>query len=91
MTTGRNIADDQARTAALLDSVPYDLTQPNWLGHKGGAALIDAMLLLGATKAELVAGERGAVDEHIRHLRIEHGLELVEVDGKKRFRDPRQQ
>ncbi len=91
MSTGRSIPEDQARTMqiqvqlhqfnALLQA------QPNWLGHRGGAAAIDTLLLNGAT-LEALEFHRGAVQEHLRHLRVEHGLTIFEDNGIFRFTQP---
>lgn len=39
------------------------------------------MLLQGATREQLDAGSRGAIDEHIRHLEVEHGLAVSKTGG----------
>ena len=73
-----------------MTAVPYDRRRSrNWLGHTRGAALIDAMLLVGATMEQLKAGERAAVDEHLHHLKVEHGLKILCVNGKYRFGNPK--
>jgi len=61
-------------------------TKKNWLGHTtgSGAANIDALLLVGATMDELNRC-RGAVGEHLMHLRDEHGLAVSNRDGIYRF------
>jgi 5-methylcytosine-specific restriction protein A len=61
----------------------------NWLGHSlaSGAARIDEMLLTGAPQEELERA-RGAVDEHLNHLRTEHGLCVAEENGKLVFDIP---
>jgi len=77
MSSQRDKGSDRQRTAALLLEVmngaepPAEL--PNWLGHTEGAACIDAELLWGSTMPRLELC-RGAVQEHFRHLRVEHGL-----------------
>ena len=85
MTTGRNIEEDRQNTAALIltssAGVEYRGDTPNWLGHKGGGnSQVDAELLWGTTRARMEASRSG-VDEHIRHLRVEHGLSVVERNG----------
>jgi hypothetical protein len=45
---------------------------------------MDALLLSGATRQQLDAC-RGAVDQHLYHLRTEHGLSIVEQGGKLMF------
>lgn len=66
----------------------------NWLGHGvgNGTYNIDEMLLKGATMAELVEkAERGAVEEHLGHLKRDHGLTiLTEEDGTLRFASKQQ-
>ena len=81
MTRKRNIDSDRRATSRILELVRHgqkgelDVT-PNWLGHTRGSNRLDKALLLGATMAELKA-IRGAIQNHIEHLRIEHGLEVV--------------
>jgi transposase len=63
-----------------------DITR-NWLGHEigSGAAMIDALLLTGATM-EALKFTRGGVYQHFRHLKSKFGLEWekrrVLVKGK---------
>src|ERR1041384_2929042 len=92
MSFNRNPAQDRAATLAVLlgQRLPCDGTvergrEVNWLGHgvETGAAQIDQMLLEGATQEELA--EARDVDTHLYHLRTEHGLPVVEVDGEFRF------
>jgi len=81
MSLNRNVDEDRAATRAVLAGQRPTAEGPtNWLGHQiaSGAAKIDEMLLNGATKAEMGAA-RGAVDEHIRHLREAHGLPIIEA------------
>jgi hypothetical protein len=58
----------------------------NWLGHRLDAptARLDELLLTGATRAQMETVRR-AIDEHLYHLRIEHGLPLVEANGSWSF------
>lgn len=60
----------------------------NWLGHRTscGNAKIDTLLLNrdGITKKEMLKHRR-AVNEHLRHLRVEHGLTLELIGNKYRF------
>lgn len=87
MSFKRNLSIDRTVTASLLEKVPHDrLNNKNWLGHKGGAAYVDAMLLIGATMEQLEEGPRGAIEQHLRHLRVEHGLEVVCEGGVYRLR-----
>jgi hypothetical protein len=83
MTFNRNIANDQQSTATMIagaaaGAVPQ-ATLPNWLSHRGGNGSIDFALLHGATM-EHMQTYRGAVKQHRDHLRIEHGLTVVEVN-----------
>ena len=66
----------------LSERVGGSISGKNWLGHKvgSGAAKIDALLLVGATRVQLDTC-RGAVDNHINHLKDKHGLEVyIESD-----------
>ena len=84
MTKKRDKNIDRRRTAALLLDVANGEMKgsiaKNWLGHTGGAEEIDFLLLCGATM-ERMRLCREAVDEHLRHLHIEHGLTVEEVIG----------
>jgi hypothetical protein len=63
-----------------------DNPKKNWLGHRhgSGAARIDDLLLSGTTRPQMERC-RGAVDQHLRHLREEHGLNVDGVAGIYRF------
>ncbi len=80
MTKKRHIDSDKLATARILQLVSsgqmgeLDVT-PNWLGHTRGSARLDKALIKGATMEELLA-IRDAIDEHLLHLRIEHGLTI---------------
>ena len=84
MTFNRNIDQDRQATTALLTDVSnggqLPANRPNWLGHRGGNAEIDAALLWGITMEQMQTC-RGAVDEHLRHLNVEHGLTVIERNG----------
>ena len=80
MSTCRNIPEDQAATFSLL----HVLAEPNWLGHHGGAAAIDYLLLNGATLEAMKVHRRG-VKEHFRHLKVEHGLTVILENDIYRF------
>ena len=84
MTFKRNIKQDRQQTAAMLAKVANGarcpVTLPNWLGHRGGNGKIDVELLSGTTKAQMQT-HRGAVNQHLRHLRVEHGLTVIERNG----------
>ena len=86
MTFNRNIRSDQEKVNELLDQ-DADIrsttaeSRPNWLGHKGRNAFIDALLLNGAFFNEFeVYRKKSAVYAHLYHLRKEHGL-TIEVTG----------
>ncbi len=84
MTFKRNIKQDRQQTAAMLATVTNGgqcpATLPNWLGHRGGNGKIDVELLSGTTKAQMQT-HRGAINQHLRHLRVEHGLTVIERNG----------
>ncbi|UAA39766.1 hypothetical protein KIH87_05250 [Paraneptunicella aestuarii] len=79
--------DNLAETQYLLEKVGGSITGKNWLGRKAdsGAAQIDALLLIGATREQLEQC-RGAVDEHIRFLKNKCGLEVETINGIYRFK-----
>lgn len=81
----RDKAQDLMRTRDILLGKAPQLSSggnsKNWLGHSGGAACIDALLLQGATMPELREC-RGAVQSHFSHLDTEHGLPVVERQGR---------
>jgi hypothetical protein len=83
MTKNRNIYADQAATASIVQDGnpmrPEVQSRPNWLGHRGGNASIDEALIKGATNNEM-SQYRGAVDEHLRHLKQEHGLNILKLN-----------
>ena len=84
MTSNRNIQEDQQNTAVLLTAVANGAMPPaalpNWLDHRGGNAGIDAQLLSGTTMRQMQT-HRGAVNEHLRHLKVEHGLTIIVRNG----------
>lgn len=90
MSTGRDIHSDRAATAHLILNPAarseFAGGEPNWLGHTGGASGIDWELLDGATMLQLLRHRttKAAVDNHIVHLRKQHGL-LVERGEAIRF------
>lgn len=85
MSKNRDKPVDQVKTKSLMCDVSANaLGKRNWLGHTQGAAMIDAMLLVGAPREALEVA-RGAVDEHLRHLRLDHGLEVTDENGMFRF------
>lgn len=92
MTANRNIPQDQTETIRLLNSIdgnPFDkLNYVSWLGHQGGGGLADALLLIGATEAQLLVARPKSLQQHIQHLRDEHGLSVEIHDGIYRFARP---
>lgn len=81
MTKNRNIPADQFATDMLLENGADNLsTLKSWLGHTRKAAILDNKLLVGATFEDL-RSVRGAVKEHLFHLKHEHGIECVETNG----------
>jgi hypothetical protein len=88
MSSNRNQYEDRQRTnAALVEGPNGPLAQArpkNWLGESDGSAIIDALLLTGATVDTLVqhsGRSRKAVRAHLRHLRSTHGLIVNEQQG----------
>jgi hypothetical protein len=81
MSIKRDKARDRSTTREVLrETRPLLEGRKNWLGHTKGAAQIDEMLIKGATKFQMSAA-RDAVEEHLYHLRTEHGLPLIEAGG----------
>ena len=85
MTKNRNHNTDRLATAKVLrltgqvQALKLD-ARPNWLGHRALTGDLDKALVLGATMAELKA-IRETVSNHLSHLRLEHGLTIVEENG----------
>ena len=85
MTKNRNHNSDRLATAKVLrltgqaKALKLD-TRPNWLGHRAKTADLDKALVLGATVAELNA-IRKTVSNHLSHIRLAHGLTIVEENG----------
>jgi hypothetical protein len=67
----------------IAGKAPPAVSEKNWLGHfvSKGTGRLDALLLKGATRQELGA-VRDAIDEHLYHLREEHGLCIIPKGGK---------
>lgn len=83
MSTGRNRELDRAATrGVLLGLREVDNGELNWLDHEvtSAAARIDSMLLTGATADQMTAA-RNTYANHLKHLRGEHGLPIVEAGG----------
>lgn len=87
MTINRDIDADRAATFEVLKGErPIDDGQRNWLGHRlnNKASRIDAMLLTGASKSQMlkkIAPARNEVNAHFSHLRLKHGLALTDAGG----------
>ena len=81
MSINRDIPNDISNTNQQLIKRIHTSGKMNWLGHRktDATAKLDEMLLMGATIDELKA-IRGAIDEHIYHLRREYGLTIM-TDG----------
>jgi hypothetical protein len=93
MTSKRHIDSDQRTTTGIIKLVAGGHKSeldaiPNWLGHTRGSARLDKALINGATMKQLRA-IRGAINEHFAHLRIEHGLEVVQVGDVYRITVPK--
>ncbi len=83
MTVNRNKRQDRERTKEQI-LYPNTLSPEvgsNWLGHRttSKASTLDTMLLNGATMPELKK-VRGAINEHLRHLELDHGLS-IKING----------
>ena len=83
MSFNRDKALDRAKTKEQLENRVEPTGRTNWLGHAvgKGTAVLDVMLLDGATMEEMQA-QRGAIAEHLTHLQVEHGLPIIQ-QGKK--------
>jgi hypothetical protein len=94
MTANRNIEADRDKTLQVLELINQgELAVLNgmddsWLDHSGDAGQLDRLLAFGATLDKL-SETRGAVDDHIYHLRTKHGLEVVEMAGVYRITVPK--
>jgi len=80
MSKNRDIKLDINNTKRKLKNLPVENEgKKNWLGHSGGGAKIDELLLKGATKIDLDderIREYGSFS-HISHLRNSHGLQII--------------
>lgn len=80
MSKNRNIKLDIENTKRMLNNLPVETQgKKNWLGHSGGGAIIDKMLLKGATKEEIdkKCGRKSGSSSHISELRNHHGLQII--------------
>ncbi len=80
MSKNRDIKLDIENTKRKIKNLPVENEgKKNWLGHGGGGAIIDEMLITGATKIDLDderIRESGS-SSHISHLRNFHGLQIT--------------
>jgi len=81
MTINRNKQADVQKTKEMIGK---NSEGKSWLGHGGGAGKIDWMLANGCTYAEMEKA-RGGVDNHLYHLKTEHGLNITKINGVYRF------
>ena len=80
MSKNRDILLDIENTKRMLKNLPVVIHgKKNWLGHSGGGAKIDEMLLKGATKEEIdkKCGRESGSSSHISELRNHHGLQII--------------
>lgn len=84
MSTKRNKREDILQTNQKLEDKNTTLvSNNNWLGHSMKCAIVDHLLLQGATKKELITESgrtKKSVEDHLYHLKREHGLEISETD-----------
>jgi hypothetical protein len=82
LSTNRDRELDRQRTREVLrgGSRADGSGGRNWLGHTKGAARVDELVVDGTTLAELEEA-RGGVENHLRHLRVEHDLPVVQCNG----------
>ncbi|WP_287127350.1 hypothetical protein [Desulfobacter sp.] len=82
MSINRDKNTDRFTTKSLIGEKYISKEICNWLGHKNdsGAANIDRLLLVGTTSDELKK-YRSSFLEHLRHLKEEHGLTIIEDNG----------
>lgn len=87
MSLQRNKKQDQLNTRDKQQSPDTYVIGKNWLDHSKACAIVDQMLLTGANMNSLVTSGRKkkSVENHINHLRTEHGLTVDKHDGIYRF------
>ncbi|MEY4340518.1 MAG: hypothetical protein RL541_22 [Pseudomonadota bacterium] len=93
MTKQRNIDSDRYATSRIIELVRHGQrdeldASPNWLGHTRRANKLDKALINGATMKQL-EDIRDAINEHLLHLRVEHGLIITQNDGVYRITVPK--
>jgi hypothetical protein len=89
MTINRDKKHDREETKNLIRNPNRNKYAggKNWLGHgiRGGKdAYVDEMLINGVTMEEMLK-QRGAIYEHLNHLRVEHGLLYEKLGDIYRF------
>lgn len=80
MSKNRDIIRDIENTKRKLKNLPVENEgKKNWLGHSGGGAIIDEMLITGAIKKDLdeKCTRESGTSSHISHLRKVHGLQIT--------------
>ena len=91
MTKNRDIAKDRNETLQMWSQLKMNQEHPissvSWLGHTGKCARIDWMLLYGADYEKLKTSGRsiGSINDHIRHLKNEHGILITEADSRHQY------
>lgn len=86
MTANRDKDADKKATLKVLQSInkgqlyQLDANGVSWLGHKDGGGQIDALFAFGASMPEGDEARR-RVNSHFSHLRVQHGLEVIESGG----------
>ena len=93
MSKNRDKKLDIENTKRILNNLPVVTKgSRNWLGHIDGGAIIDEMLIKGATLQELqktlekIRTEK-SIKNHFRHLENYHGLSIADhkIEGVYRF------
>ncbi len=86
MTINRNIEADKKETSKVLQAINKGkFTAMNsegisWLEHEGAGGQLDQLLAYGATMDQLKT-IRKTVNNHFSHLKKEHGLQVLNVNG----------
>ena len=94
MTANRDKDADKKATLKVLQSINkgerYKLNERgiSWLDHEDDGGKLDELLAFGATMSKLEEA-RATVRNHFSHLRIEHGLEVIESNGVYRIAVPK--
>jgi hypothetical protein len=94
MTANRDKDADKKATLKILQKIDkgnlYKLDDKgvSWLGHGEGGGKIDEALVFGASMPK-DADALKRIKSHISHLRVQHGLEVVEINGTYRITVPK--